>query len=302
MRNGFSFNGKHTSEFAGVTVKTQDRPIFPAVKESTVSADKMHGEYDFSEVNGGEYYQTRNIQIDFQIVANGLLDLQKKVTALSKWFKGRGVIIFDDIPFVKWDARVIDSVSYMPEHSGGKAVLSVTYKAQPLTELVFTMQDGPELDTVLEIDSNVPLDTSEYVTLIGGEDTIAYENIPNISDVAIKPVITVTGAVSPFTISCEWGEADSRGRRNYATLTVNESGDFVIDCDKAIVYSGQVNLMTSTTGDFFELAPGLKNRISISAAESVVIGYAPKYLYNVDFDTTEWGDGPEEEAPISLDM
>ena len=36
MRNGFEFNGKNTTDFKRVTVRTKDRPVFPQVKEFTV--------------------------------------------------------------------------------------------------------------------------------------------------------------------------------------------------------------------------------------------------------------------------
>ena len=32
MRNGFEFNGKNTTDFKRVTVRTKDRPVFPQVK------------------------------------------------------------------------------------------------------------------------------------------------------------------------------------------------------------------------------------------------------------------------------
>ena len=115
MRNGFKFNDKHTSEFKGVTVKTRDRPVFPAVKEQVHSADEMNGEYDFSDVSGHEYFNTRTFQIEFGISADNLSELQKKLAKLSRWFKGRGTLIFDDLPLVKWNVRVVDSVSYIEE-------------------------------------------------------------------------------------------------------------------------------------------------------------------------------------------
>ena len=52
MRNGFEFNGKNTTDFKRVTVRTKDRPVFPQVKEFTVSADETDGEYDFTDVFG----------------------------------------------------------------------------------------------------------------------------------------------------------------------------------------------------------------------------------------------------------
>ena len=135
MRNGFEFNGKNTTEFKRVTVRTKDRPIFPQVKEFTENVNEADGEYDFTDVSGHEYFNTRKFQIDFNIGADSTEELNKKLTAISRWFKGKGTLIFNDMPSVKWNVRVMDSVSYTPEHDGRKAVLSVTYRAVSYTHL-----------------------------------------------------------------------------------------------------------------------------------------------------------------------
>lgn len=275
MRNGFTFNEKHTSEF-NVTVKTLDRPIFPSVKEIVSSADDMNGEYDFTEVCGHEYFNTRTFKIQFAVLADNLRELQKQLTALSRFFKGRGTLIFDDIPTVKWNVRIIDSVSYMPENGGHRAVLEVTYKAMPFSELVWDIIDGPCLDDDIELDSDYPLDAAEYFTFNG---TGTYTNVPNVGDVHIKPIITVTGATAPFTIG-----------NNGKNITINRSGDFVIDCEKELVLKDDTSLMTGVTGEFFELNPGTDNTITISGKATVQINYTPQFLYDADFDGTEWGD------------
>lgn len=276
MRNGLKFNDKHTSEFAGVTVRTKDRPIFPSVKESVQDAEEMNGEYDFTDVSGHEYFSTRKFQIEFTVTADNLSELQKKLSAVSRWFKGRGTLMFDDIPLVKWNVRIVDSVSYMPENGGKKAVLSVTYKAMPFSDMIFNVIDGPCLDDVVELDSNIPLDAEEYFTFNG---TGTYRNVPNIGDVHVRPVITVTGATGTTSISC-----------NGVKISVASTGNFVIDCSKEQVYSGNTNLMGKTTGEFFELAPGTDNTITVSGNATVQINYAPKFLYSADTTEIDWGD------------
>lgn len=283
MRNGFTFNGRHTNYFEGVTVKTKDRPIFSSVKEQTYSAAEMDGEYDFSEVSGHEYFNPRTFVIEFHVSAENLRLLQKKLTALSKWFRGRGELIFDDIPLVKWNVRIFDSVSYMPEHGGHTAMLSVTYKAMPFSELVFDLLEGPVLDSDIELDSDFPLDGGEQYFTFSGAGT--YKHVPNVGDAHVKPVITVTGAVNPFKISI-----------NGAELTVKRSGDFVIDGVKEQVYSGNTSLMQYVSGDFFELAPGIDNTMTVSANTTVQISYVPLFLYDGDFDGTLWGDEDAQTA------
>lgn len=273
MRTGFTFNGKHTSEFKGVTVKTKDRPIFPSVKEQVFSADEMHGEYDFSDVCG-EYYNTRTFQIEFAVAADNLNELQQQLSRLSLWFKGRGTLVFDDIPLVKWNARIVDSVSYMPEYGGKKALLTVSYKAQPFSELVFDMFDGPCLDSEIELDTAIPLTTNAYFMFpVAG----TYGNVPNIGDIGVKPIITVTGARGITKIAVNGKE-----------ISVNYSGDYIIDCEKEQVYNGSENLMNKVTGCFFELQPGTDNVITLSGTAAIQINYTPKYLYNADFSNIKW--------------
>lgn len=276
MRTGFSFNGKHTSEFKGVTVRTKDRPVFPSVKEQVYSADNMHGEYDFTDISGHEYFNTRTFQIDFGIAADNLTELQRKLSELSRWFKGRGELIFDDMPLVKWSARIVDSVSYMPENGGKKAVLTVSYKVKPFSELIFDILEGVCLDMDISLDSNIPLDASEFLTFSGSG---TYTNVPNVGDVHVKSVITVTGANGAVSIS-----------NNGETITVMHTGDFIIDCEKELVYSGGESLMKKTTGSFFELAPGTDNTITIAGSGTVQINYKPQFLYDVTLDNLDWGD------------
>lgn len=276
MRTGFSFNGKHTSEFKGVTVRTKDRPIFPLVKEQVYSADNMNGEYDFTDISGHEYFNARNFQMEFAVVAENLRELQKKMSALSNWFKGRGTLIFSDLPLVKWNGRIIDSVSYMPEHGGHSAVLSVTYKVQPFSELIFDVINGPYLDMDIPLDSDIPLDGAEYLTFNG---TGTYTNVPNVGDVHVKPVITVTGSTGIFTIG-----------NNGVNITVKHQGNFIIDCKKEIVYNGNTSLMKDTAGAFFELAPDTDNTITIIGTGTAQINYIPQFLYDATLDNMDWGD------------
>lgn len=274
MKTGFSFNDRHTSEFKGVTVKTKDRPIFPSVKEQVFSADEMHGEYDFTDVSGYEYFNTRTFQIEFGIAADNLAELQKKLSELSRFFKGRSELIFDDIPFVKWNVRIVDSVSYMPENGGKKAVLTVSYKAMPFSELIFDILGGVCLDMDIPLDSNIPLDPLQFLTFSGSG---TYRNVPNISDIHVKPVITVTGASGTVGITL-----------NGDTITVTHTGSFVIDCEKELVYSGGTSLMDKTTGKFPILTPGTDNVITITGGGTIQVNYTPQFLYNVTLDNLVW--------------
>lgn len=271
MQIGFTYKDKHTSDF-GVTALTQSRPVLPEVKSYTFEAAAADGEYDFTEANefAREFYKDRVIEVDIQAGAGNIDELQHTVTRLSKWLCGKGELIFDDIPLVIWDARIIDTVTYKPELAGRKTVLSVSFRAKPLARLVFEVPDGPVLDDKIPLDSNIPLDMTSYFIFTGQGD----HRFINIGDAPVKPILTVSGAAS---LTC-----------NGHTLTVPRS--CTVDCERQVVTDASGNsIMNAVTGSFFELAAG-DNTLYISADITVQARYTPQFIYNADFDDVEWGD------------
>ena len=106
MRNGFIFKDRHSSDF-GVTVRTKSRPILPSVKENIVDLPYRDGGYDFSKANpfGREFYNDRIFTVTFNIYADNLAEMQRKLSLLSLWLCGEGELIFDDMPFSKWRGK-----------------------------------------------------------------------------------------------------------------------------------------------------------------------------------------------------
>lgn len=274
MRAGFIFREQNSSEFEGVTVKTNDRPVRPDTKEEVFNSTNGDGERSFSCANpcGHEFYDSKIYQMEMNISASGLDDLQSKITKLSRWIMGSGILIFDDTPLVKWVARIVDTVQYMPEHGGKHAKFLVKYKVQPFAELVFNTIDGPCLDMDVPLDSDIPLDLGEYFTFKGAGAHI----VKNIGDMPVRPIITVGNAAKPVTISV--GDI---------AIKVPKSAE--IDCGNYTVRdtSGK-SLMREIEGDFFELAVG-DNTMNVTASDNVTVEveYEPKYIHNID--TTNLG-------------
>ncbi len=268
MRSGFSFKGQHSSGFE-VTVRTNDRPVRPETKEERYNPTNRDGERSFAQANhyGREYYEDKVFQIELRITANGLSELQSKITKLSRWIMGSGELIFDDTPLVKWDARIIDTVQYMPEHGGKDAMFLVKYRVKPFSELVFNTIDGPCLDDEIELDSDIPLDLGEYFIFEGAGD----HTVMNIGDMPVRPIITVENASKPITISI-----------NGVKLTVPKNAE--IDCENYTVkdMSGK-SLMLQVTGDFPELKQGA-NIMTVTSDEKITveIEYEPRYIHNVN--------------------
>lgn len=271
MKIGFTFKDKHTSDF-GVTALTQSRPVLPEVKSYTFEAAVVDGEYDFSETNefAREFYKDRVIEVDIQAGAENIGELQITVTRLSKWLCGKGELIFDDIPLVIWDARVIDAVTYKPEREGHKTVLSVSFRAKPLARLVFDVPTGPVIGDRIPIGSNIPLDMASYFIFEGRGN----HRFINIGDAPVKPILTVSGAAS---LTC-----------GGHTISVPQA--CTVDCERQVVTnaSGR-SIMNAVTGSFFELAPG-DNTLYISADITVQARYTPRFIYNANFEDIDWGD------------
>lgn len=268
MRAGFSFKGQHSNAF-GWTVKTNDRPVRPETKETTYNPTNADGEHSFAKVNpqGHEYYEDKVFQIEINVSASSLSDLQRQIIKLSRWIMGEGELIFDDTPFVRWTARIIDTVQYMPENDGTKAKFIVKYRVKPFSELVFDTIDGPCIDDEIELNSDLPLNIGEFFTFTGAGSYI----VKNIGDVPVKPLITVTGVTKSCSIEC-----------NGFKLTVPKNA--VIDCERYIVMDLFGNsLMSQISGDFFELAEG-DNVMTITSDENinVTMQYQPKYIHSID--------------------
>lgn len=274
MKPGFKFNDKHTNDF-GVTAQTQSRPIRPETKSQTYETPLTDGEYDFSDANihGREFYNNRVFKIDLKVIADNLTVLQKKLSKLAAWLMGKGDLTFDDTPVVKWDAHIVDTIEYKPEH-GKSAVLSVLFKVKSFARLVFNVFDGPCLDDDILLDDDIPLDTSEYFTFTG-EGNHSH-TVMNIGEAAVRPIITISGVSGAVQLTCSGH-----------TLTV--PGNCTVDCEHQLVTYDGASLMSSVSGTFFELAPGA-NVLTVSKTATIEISYEPRYLHDADLSEVDWNE------------
>ncbi len=291
MRNGFTFKNRHSSEF-GIVAKTKSRPVLPEMKSYTFDSPLIDGMYDFSESNeyGHAFYNDRFFEVGLQVSADSLKALETKVSKIAVWLKGSGDLIFDDMPLVKWRARVVSELGFAPELRGKTTVMTVAFRAAPFSACVFDTADGPVIDSVIELGMNVPLDVpGRFIwTVTGGESSYAAAektiNVINTGNVYTRSVIRIVGTVKNISVA-----------RGDKTLLVKTSGSgFIIDLKKKTVtdLSGQ-NAMTSVCGDFFELETGV-SEITVSlyaiGEASVAVEYTPEFVYDFDFDDVDWSE------------
>lgn len=291
MRNGFTFKNRHSSEF-GAVARTKSRPVLPEMKSYTFDSPLIDGMYDFSESNeyGHAFYNDRFFEIGLQVSADSLRELETKVSKIAVWLKGSGELIFDDMPLVKWRARVVSELGFVPELRGKTTVMTAAFRAAPFSVCVFDTVVGPVIDSSVELGMNVPLDVPERFiwSVTGGESSYAAVgktiNVINAGNVHSSPVIRIEGTVKNISIA-----------RGDKTLSINTSGSgFVIDLKKKMVTDllGQ-SIMTSVSGDFFELADGVSEiALSLYAAGEVKISveYKPEFVYDFDFDDVDWSE------------
>ncbi len=280
MRNGFNFNGTHSSQF-GVSVKTKSRPIRPSARSAYLQVPYRDGSYDFSTSNpyGREFYNDRQFSVTISVCADNLNLMQKKLTQLSSWLCGSGELIFDDIPLVVWTGSVTDEIIYMPEHRGHTAVLEVTFTVRPFSDCVFDM-NGPYIgmDSIV-LDDSFPISIDElYTYTVSGNGDVV---IMNVGDRPVRPVIEISGDT-----------ADIRLGLNGKYILFNADGDTVVDFDRQSITNknGRVKI----TGEFFEFPKGeniLNVKNSSSGELTLVVNYKPQFMYNLCFDDMDWGVG-----------
>lgn len=279
MRNGFKFKDIHSSQF-GVSVRTKSRPIRPSAKMFLSEVPCRDGVYDFSASNpyGREFYNNRTFAVSMSIYADNMTLMQEKLTRLSNWLCGKGELIFDDIPLVKWTGKVSDEIIYMPEHEGRKAVIEVTFSAEPFSRCVFGT-DGPTIGMEhIVIGDNIPIGIDEvYTYTVSGKGDIT---VMNVGDRPMRPVIEISGNASGIKLAVE-----------DKALSFNADGDVTVDFDKQSVTDS--NGRVKISGVFFEFQSG-KNILHIENSNTdkltVRIHYIPQFMYNLYFDDMNWGE------------
>ena len=204
---------------------------------------------------------------------------------VSVWLTGRGELIFDDTPFVKWNAAVMNSIDYAPERYGRKAILSVSFDVKPFSECIFDTSSGPALDMALSLDKAMPLDMNTALTF--STNTI---NVINCGTWYVRPTLIFdvseySGSFTSLSVEC--------GSKKLSIGGVSSSYNLekiIIDLEKQTVRDGKgTSLMAYFGGEFFELAPGVNTIHSagnIAPFKTQVI-YTPEFMYDFDMD---WGD------------
>ena len=312
MKYGFSFKGIHTSEFAGLTVKTASRPIKPDMRDAVFTAPFMDGSMSTASNNpyGREFYEARQFSVTMFLTAVNLTSLNKKLAKISAWLTGSGELIFDDTPLIVWEARAAGAVDYAPERAGKKAVLSVSFEVQPFGSLVWSAANGPEIgQETIRLGDNLPIGMgggNYKATIVETPSAthVAGMVFTNYGDRPVRPVITMksvsSGASARIgTVTVSVNDSDENKMTLYSGRNVKL---VVADCNKHTLTDGDgMSIMgggselVNISGRFIELPPGSNrlrfSRLGIEGAGDVevTIDFIPLYMWDIDLDETDWG-------------
>ncbi|MDO5398215.1 MAG: phage tail family protein [bacterium] len=291
MRTGFTFKGRHSSEF-GMTMATKSRPILPEQRSSMIDLPGHDGSLDYAYMNdyGRAMYMNRTFTIVLHAAAQDIYELQQKIARVGAWLSGSGELLFDDLPEVIWEAAVKGSIDYAPELHGQKALLTVNFEVQPFSHATFGTDEGPQIGMDIPIGSDIPIGMDEVMIFTGSGN--ADLEVYNYGTAPVRPVIEVSdssGKLSNgWSISCGEKTIVISAHSNAASLYRLDLEHYEL---KARLLSGTwMNVLGALSGQFFELAPGI-NTLRFSFNDnvnySIKISYVPEFIYGADFGGDE---------------
>jgi len=126
MGYGFSFNGRHCSEF-GLAVKSKNRQLLPTSNDIYVDIPGRHGSFHFP----GEL-QDRIIELECAFVGTSRENLREKARQIAAWLytKERAILSFDDEPGRYYMAKLDGAID--PEQLSVLATFSLSFRCEPL--------------------------------------------------------------------------------------------------------------------------------------------------------------------------
>jgi predicted phage tail component-like protein len=129
MIYGFTFSGKHSSEFFVVSLSV-DRMALPPKRITEYEIPMRDGTIEYIDYT----YAKRKISVNISVIASTLEQLRERVRAVAKWLSGDGLLIFDDEPDKAYQAKVVEGISITQIVKCGEC--QVVFDCQPFAEAI----------------------------------------------------------------------------------------------------------------------------------------------------------------------
>lgn len=274
---GITYRGKHSRRDLGVIVRTVTRPVLPPSRISEETIPYRDGSLDYSEQGGRLFYDDKIVEIEVSMVDKSLPLLHRRIAKVAAWIAGGfGELIFDDMPYIVWQAKPIDVDGIAPQLLRvGKTV--VQFRCRPFNHLVFNSQ-GVKLDSRVRLDADIPLDygAENEITVVNGTQTLSYEYA---GDAPVRPDIVISGPMREITVGINGNQLIIR-----VGIPFDTYGGVLIDCENWRCIGMNGGPVDMVSGDFMELVPG-ENSITTtcSYAGTMRLVFFTNYLYGSDF-------------------
>ena len=269
MMYGFTYRGKHSSEF-GLLMNTKDRPVMPPMRKEKATAMYRDGDVDYSNSGGRIYYDDRIVKLTLTVIKPELRQTHDTVSKIVSWLSGwYDELIFDDMPYTVWLARPEDLGSIEASlHRIGK--FTVQFRCKPFNRDIVGF--GFEVGSIIPVGTEIPINYRSNTAISFSIGTEVEYNFNNVGDAPTHPIISIVADSHISNIQI---------RLNGCILTYDKSfSEISFDCSSWRAMSGGIEVTSAVSGDYPELIPG-ENKIAITADNSgkITIDGYPQYLY-----------------------
>ena len=231
---GFTFRGKHTSEFRGLVVKTVNNPLMPPRRVQKVNVMGRDGEYLFEDG-----YINKNLEFRCSLAKGTISERRQIARDIASWLSASGDLVLDNENDKTYKVvKTVSDVSLAVEQAWDE--FSIIFEAEPFQYggLKTMSFDNPTSVTI----SNAG--TYEAETIIG---VIGTGNV------------TITCGTQSFTLTgmTEKLNVDSKRMLVYTDALANEiskhSGEFIrlAPGNNTIAVTGSVSNMTVKFNDTY---------------------------------------------------
>ncbi|MGI5949111.1 distal tail protein Dit [Peptoniphilus sp.] len=138
---GFTFKGKHSSEF-NVGFKSVDRTVIPERRKKEFTILGKSGTLELESTEYEKRYITGIIGVMY---IEQFEELRLKIRDLAGWLSGSGLLIFDDEPDKAYEASVYSAVGIDQLALQPRGTLDIEFECQPFAvsrELNRILKDG----------------------------------------------------------------------------------------------------------------------------------------------------------------
>lgn len=144
---GFTFKGKHSSEF-NIGFKSVDRTVIPERRKKEFTILGRSGTLELESTEYEKRYITGAIGVMY---ISKFEELRLKIRDLAGWLSGSGLLIFDDEPDKAYEASVYSAVGIEQLMLQPRGTLDIEFECQSFAvskDLNRILKDGKRITSV----------------------------------------------------------------------------------------------------------------------------------------------------------